>query len=154
MIDFIAKNFYYLFLGLIIFNMIQRKYRGVGGNKRMASLIAAIMVFILYIGAHGIKAKNLPEYWISVPIFIDITLFYALKNKLFIFKRNCIECGKKLSTKEMLYIDSNLCADCDHTEERLDKQIDDMKKGFESTEEDSGSEPDSGSESTPDTDTE
>jgi hypothetical protein len=152
MIDFIAKNFYYLFLGLIIFNVIQRKYRGVGGNKRMASLIAAIMVFILYIGAQGIKAKNLPEYWIYLPIFIDITLFYALKNKLFIFKRNCVNCGKKLSSREMLYIDSNLCADCDHTEERLDKQIDEMKKGTESAEKNSGQENES--ESSPDSETE
>ena len=156
MVDFIAKNFYYLFLGLIIFNVIQRKYRGVGDRKRMASLIVAIMVFILYIGAKGIQAKNLEEYWIFLPVFIDLTIFYTLKNKIFIFKINCVECGKKLSSREMLYVDSNLCADCDHTEERLDKVVNEMKKGSESVEEKSGNETESESASDPksDTDTE
>ncbi len=120
MIDFVAKYFYYIFLGLIILTVIQRKYKGLSENKRMATLIASILFFIMYIGALGIKSKNLDQVWILLPLAVDLSLIYVLRNRLFIFKMNCQKCGKKLSSTDILYIDSNLCSDCAETEKPSD----------------------------------
>ena len=113
MINFIADNFYYLFIALILFNFFQRKQMGKGQRKRMASLIISIMVFILYIGAILITVKNLSHLWILLPVAVDISLFLTLKNRIMIFRKNCEKCGGKLSYTEMLSIDSNLCSNCE-----------------------------------------
>ena len=111
-VDFISKYFYYLFLALILVTVMQRKYRGVGDQKRFAVLMVSILVFIMYIGALGVKSKNLDKSWLLLPFFVDLSLVYVLRNRLFIFKTSCLKCGKKLTGTDMLYIDSNLCADC------------------------------------------
>ena len=120
-VDFVSKYFYYIFLGLILLTVIQRKYRGVGDKKRFAVLLISIMFFLMYIGALGIKSKNLEQYWLLLPFLIDLSLIYVLRSRLFIFKTECLTCGKKLSTQDMLYIDSNLCSSCTETAEAAEE---------------------------------
>ncbi len=117
MIDFIIKYFYYVFLGLIILTVIQRKHRGTGDRKRLAALIAGILVFIMYIGALGIKTKNLDQIWILLPFSVDLSLVYVLRSRLFIFKTRCINCGNKLTGSDIFFTDSNRCSDCGSSEE-------------------------------------
>ncbi len=116
MIDFIAKYFYYVFLGLILLTVIQRKYKGAGEHKRFATLIISILVFIMYIGALGIKIKQLNQGWILLPFLIDLSLIYVLRSKILIFKKTCQSCGKKLSITDIIYIDSNICSECTDAE--------------------------------------
>ena len=111
-IDFVSKYFYYLFLALILLTVIQRKYRGEGDQKRFAVLMVSIFVFVMYIGALGIRSKNLDQSWLLLPFLVDLSLVYVLRKKLFIFKTTCRSCGKKLAGTDILYIDSNLCNDC------------------------------------------
>ena len=120
-IDFVSKYFYYIFLGLILLTVLQRRYRGTGDKKRFAVLIASILFFIMYIGAMGIKSKNLDQSWLLLPLAVCLSLVYVLRNRLFIFKTTCIKCGKKLSGTDILYIDSNLCSECAEAAKAADK---------------------------------
>ncbi len=122
MINLIADNFYYLFIAVIVLNLFQRKYRERGQDKRIASLFISIMVFIVYFGAITIRAKNLPEIWILLPLAVDISLFYALKKRILVFRKSCTRCGKNLSAAELFCLDSNLCRECSGENEPGDKK--------------------------------
>ncbi len=111
-VNFVSRYFYYIFLGLIILTVIQRKQGQAGAGKRLAVLITAILFFIMYIGALGIKMKNFNPVWLLLPLFVDISLIYVLRDKLLIFKSKCRKCGKKLEISDILYIDSNKCSTC------------------------------------------
>ena len=45
-IDFVSKYFYYIFLGLILLTVIQRKYRGSGDKKKNCSFNSSNSVFL------------------------------------------------------------------------------------------------------------
>ncbi len=112
-VDFVSKYFYYVFLGLILLNCNTEKIQEVSEIKKdLQFFLASIMFFIMYIGALGIKSKNMEQQWLLLPFLIDISLLYVLRSRLFIFKTECQKCGKKLSTQDILYIDSNYCSDC------------------------------------------
>ncbi len=113
MVDFIADNFYYLFLGWIVLNLIQRRYREKGRKKRTATLIQAVMIFILYIGAMIIRAESLPVKWIMVPLGVIAAMLYFFRDRILPYKTRCINCRKRLSMNEILFFDANLCSGCD-----------------------------------------
>ncbi len=116
MIDFIADKFYYLFLGWIVLNLMQRRYRDRGSRKRTATLIQAVMIFILYIGAMIIREEALPVKWIALPLGIIGGILYFFRNKVLPYKLKCVNCGKKLGFNEIFMIDANLCPDCNEEE--------------------------------------
>ncbi len=112
MIDFIADKFYYLFLGWIVMNLMQRRYKNLGSKKRNATLIQAVMIFILYIGAMIIREESLPVKWIALPLAIIAAILYFFRDKVLPYKLRCINCGKRLNTNEIFMLDANLCSDC------------------------------------------
>ncbi len=117
MIDFIVDYFYYLFLGILVLNIIQRKQRERGMKKRSATLYQAILVFILYVGASVIKAEGLEPKWIIVPLAVIAVALYFFRERIIPYKTKCINCGARLDMNQMFLYDANLCSKCDPYEQ-------------------------------------
>ena len=117
MIDFIADNFYYVFLGWLVLNLIQRRYRGRGTKKRSATLYQAILIFIVYIGATIIREESLEVKWIIVPLIIVAGAIYFFRDRILPYKRNCVNCDAKLNMNQIFIYDANLCENCDPLEQ-------------------------------------
>ena len=117
MIDFIADYFYYVFLGLLVLNIIQRKYRERGVKKRGATLYQAILVFILYIGATVIREEGFEKKWIIIPLALIAVALYFFRDRIVPYKTRCINCGAKLNTNQIFIYDANLCSSCDPYEQ-------------------------------------
>ncbi|OQY34065.1 MAG: hypothetical protein B6241_06170 [Spirochaetaceae bacterium 4572_59] len=136
MIDFIADNFYYVFLGWIILSLVQRRYRGRGDKKRTATLIQSILIFILYMGAVFIREEGLEKKWIVIPFVIIAVVLYFFRSKVIPYELKCRNCGAKLNMNQIFLYDANLCADCDPHEQVSEDESDDA----EETEEDHSTE--------------
>ena len=117
MIDFIADNFYYLFLGWLVVNLMQRKYRERGHKKRNATLLQAILIFIIYIGAMVIREEGFEPKWIMIPFALVAIGFYFFRDRILPYKRNCVNCGAKLNFNQIVMFDANLCSNCDPLEQ-------------------------------------
>jgi len=117
MIDFIADNFYYVFLGWLVLNLVQRKHRERGSRKRTATLLQAILFFILYIGATVIREEGFEPKWIIVPLAVIAVALYFFRDKILPYKRNCVNCGAKLNMNQIFMYDANLCSNCDPLEQ-------------------------------------
>ena len=116
MIDFIADNFYYVFLGWLVLNLIQRRYRARGAKKRTATLYQAILIFIIYIGATIIREESFEVKWIIVPLAVVAAAIYFFRDRILPYKRNCVNCDAKLNMNQIFIYDANLCTDCDPLE--------------------------------------
>ncbi|MDC7233497.1 MAG: hypothetical protein PQJ58_09715 [Spirochaetales bacterium] len=137
MIDFIADNFYYVFLGWLILNLVQRRYRERGTKKRSATLYQAILIFIVYIGATVIREEGFEVKWIIVPLAVVAAAIYFFRDRILPYKRNCVNCGAKLNMNQIFLFDANLCADCDPLEQPAqdDAEAEDAAAGEAESEE-------------------
>lgn len=117
MIDFIADNFYYVFLGWLVLNLVQRRYRGRGAGKRSATLYQAILIFIVYIGATVIREEGFEVKWIIIPLAVVAAAIYFFRDRILPYKRNCVNCGAKLNMNQIFLYDANLCEKCDPLEQ-------------------------------------
>ncbi|QEN08232.1 hypothetical protein EXM22_09615 [Oceanispirochaeta crateris] len=122
MIDFIADNFYYVFLGWLVLNLVQRRYRERGSKKRTATLFQAILIFILYIGATVIREEGFEPKWIMVPLGIIAAMIYIFRSKIFPYRRDCAHCGAKLNLNQIFLYDANLCSNCDPLEQPSEEE--------------------------------
>ena len=112
MIEFIADKFYYLFLGLIILSLVQRR-KGRGNIKRTATVFQAILVFILYIGAMVIQEEGFEKKWIVIPLAVVALALYFFRPRILPYKLHCRNCGARLNATQIFMHDSNLCSNCD-----------------------------------------
>lgn len=122
MIDFIADNFYYLFLGWLVLNLVQRRYRARGSKKRTATLYQAILIFIVYIGATIIREEGFEVKWIIVPLIVVAAAIYFFRDRILPYKRNCVNCDAKLNLNQIFLYDANLCVDCDPLEQDVEPE--------------------------------
>lgn len=126
MIDFIADNFYYVFLGWIILSLVQRRYRGRGDRKRTATLIQSILIFILYIGAVLIREEGFEKKWIMIPFAIIAVVLYFFRSKVIPYELKCRNCGARLNMNQIFIYDANLCSDCDPDEKTSEEESSDV----------------------------
>jgi len=103
----------YITAGILIFNLTQRKHIEHGEKKRRGTLYLAGAVLFLYAAAALISRFRLGDAYL-IPVFAGVALLILFKRKYFFpFSKNCVNCGKKLSLKKILYYDAPLCEECD-----------------------------------------
>ena len=83
------------FLGWLVLNLVQRKHRERGSRKRTATLLQAILFFILYIGATVIREEGFEPKWIIIPLGVIAAAIYFFRDKILPYKKDCINCGTK-----------------------------------------------------------
>lgn len=120
--EFIAGNFYYLFLAILVVNLFQRKHQKKSPKKRFATLFLAIGVFIFYTAAQLFRNFEISDAFLFPVAAVIIYVFYRYRERLFPFTTKCKKCGKTLDYNQILFNDSNLCGDCEEPEEEEDSK--------------------------------
>ncbi len=108
----IFSRFYeFLLLFVIFLNIYQRKLPHTD-KKRKAPLWWAIDFLVVYFLMFFRLSKGLPE-WIDYILFaIGLAVGIILRKYFWPYKLHCSSCGKKLSYKEIMGVDENLCVEC------------------------------------------
>lgn len=120
--NFIVSYFYWVFLGILVLNVMQRKYREKARRKRNATLYIAILVFVFYIYAYGVIRLNLSEWFLLIYVAVVAALLGFYRRTFLPFTIRCRKCERSLTFDRVFYSDSNLCAECagDEDAERPD----------------------------------
>lgn len=111
---------YWVFLAMLVLNLVQRRHQAVAQRKRFAVLYLAIMVFVLYIYSYGLIRLDISD-WFLLAYGGPAALFLVVFRTTFLpFALRCRGCGARLTFNRVMFSDSNLCATCDasHSHER------------------------------------
>ncbi|MEW5817971.1 MAG: hypothetical protein AB1798_21585 [Spirochaetota bacterium] len=109
---FLQKLLLFLLGAVLILNLTQRKSSPHGEKKRFATLYMAGVLLVFLAGTVVISRFRLPDILLLAPAAITGFLFYFFRKKILIFNLRCLNCGRRLSIKEFLYHDFNLCSAC------------------------------------------
>lgn len=115
----IAKVAYFLFMGILLLNIAQKRSGKAGLGKRTATLYLGIATLIIYLGAGAILYAprlfrvQLPDFLILPFMGIVFGVLYLYRAKTFPFRRRCCTCGAPLSLNQIVMLDSNLCSQCE-----------------------------------------
>ena len=117
MIVIIEKILTTLLLGVLIFNMTQRKHLEGGERKRIASLLLALVILLPLAGIFAYKQNSFNIRLLGEGVFyplvaITFLAFLIFSRRILIFRRRCQGCGTTLKWKTTLYLDDNLCPAC------------------------------------------
>jgi len=115
----IAKITYFLFMGILLLNIAQKRSGKEGMGKRTATLYLGIAILSIYLGAGAILyaprlfRTQLPDLLILPFMGIVLGVLYLYREKTFPFRRRCCKCGAPLSLNQIVMRDSNLCSRCE-----------------------------------------
>jgi len=110
---FLADNLFYLLLGILLLNMLQRRERAASANKRLATFYLAVIVLAWMIGTILIVHFGLPDALQLLLIGALGFAAYHFRVQIWPFRRSCLKCGGPLSGKRILYHEANLCENCE-----------------------------------------
>jgi hypothetical protein len=103
-------------MGVLVFNLTQRRHLEHGERKRIATLVIAGAILLLLITTIFIREFSLSPYiFLGAVAVVGSGLYY--KRDLFPYTRYCVSCKNRLPLKRILYYDSNLCERCDWHDE-------------------------------------
>ena len=110
--SFISEYFYYVFLAVLVLNLLQRKYRKDAAKKRSATLYLAVANSVVFVFAEAVVRFNLSEL-LLIPFGVVVAgLCFYSRRVVFPFSLRCSECRQTLDFNRMVYSDSNLCLSC------------------------------------------
>jgi hypothetical protein len=109
---FFSKNIFYLLLAVLALNMFQRRYQQYAQKKRMATLYLGILILVFMVGTILVVSFKLPEALI-LPLAAGVILLgYVKREHVLPFRLNCRQCGRRMSSKRVLFFDDNTCDAC------------------------------------------
>jgi hypothetical protein len=114
-----SKAAYFVFFGILLMNLYQKRYGKKGEGKRFATLYLGAAAFFVFIAAGAIThsprifSRELPDGLIFAVLGIITYGVYRKREKTLPFRFRCEKCGAKLSAERAFFLDSNLCGDCE-----------------------------------------
>ncbi len=117
--EWIGKISYFLFMGILLLNIAQKRSGNRGIRKRTATLYLGIATLILYLGAGVILNAprlfriTLTDLWILPFLGALFGVVYLYREKTFPFHRRCVKCRAPLTLHQIVMEDSNLCSRCE-----------------------------------------
>lgn len=103
--SWLGRGLYWVFLGIMVLNLTQRKYQERVHRKRFATLFIGLMVFALYIGAKSIEVYSGRD-WMLLPVIAAMfAIGYRFQDRVWPFRFRCPDTGRRLEMNEILYDD-------------------------------------------------
>jgi len=109
--NWIAENFFWVFIAILFLNMLQRRHNETASKKRFATLYLGIAAFGVFVAGTSIVEFSLSDIYLIPAVGIIGTVLYIYRDHTFPFRLYCRETGKRLTWEEILYDDSNLSAE-------------------------------------------
>ena len=105
LITWVAENFYWVFLGLLFVNILQRRNQKRAGRKRFATLYLAIAAFLVMAGAQAIILLNGQDWMFAPLVGVIVLVVYRYREHTLPFRLYSAKDGRRLTWQEILYYD-------------------------------------------------
>jgi len=112
-VRFVADKFYWVFLGVLVINLIQRKYQETATKKRFATLYIAIALLLFFGTAQLILTYKLQPALLGLAALAILIVGYIYRDHVWPFRLRCQKSGKWLDAKTFLFRDSNILPEYD-----------------------------------------
>lgn len=100
-------------LAIWAYHLVQRKYAEVGERKRLASMLAAVLILGFWAVSYFFLRFKVDDLYL-IPVFLLASALAVWQRKLFFpYRLSCAACRAPLSLKRILFFDSNACDACD-----------------------------------------
>ncbi len=109
----ISENFFWVFLMILVLNLLQRRNQKRAGRKRFATLYIAIAAFLLMVAAQTIVALGGNDLMMLASTAVVLGVMYHFREHTFPFRRYSRKDGRKLTWEEILYVDEDTDEDTD-----------------------------------------
>ncbi|MGM0673961.1 MAG: hypothetical protein ACQETQ_04630 [Spirochaetota bacterium] len=107
-VSFVAEEFFWVFLGILLINLLQRRHHDTAEKKRFATLYLGIAMFFVYTSAQFIVMYEQPPYYFIAALAVIIGVLYRYREHTFPFRLRCRRTGKILNFDTILFRDSNI----------------------------------------------
>ena len=109
---FLVRYLYYPVVAVLLFNLLQRRHKERGRGKRIASLLAGVLLLVFWAVAFLFERFGVPDAYLAIPASGAGVLLYLLRSRFFPFRLRCTVCGKPLPLRTVLFDDANRCDPC------------------------------------------
>ena len=116
-IAFLADQFYWVFLAILLVNVFQRRHHSKAVKKRFATLYLGAAAFVIFLMANAVVEFGLPDWSLIFGIAAVILVLYIYRSHTFPFTLRCRRSGKMLDFQTILYRDSNTLPEFDEEEQ-------------------------------------
>jgi len=107
-VTFVAENFFWVFIGILLVNVLQRRYHETAEKKRFATLYLGIAAFFVYTSAQLLIYYELSPYYFVPIMLLIVGVVYYYREHTFPFRLRCARSGKILNMQTILFRDSNI----------------------------------------------
>ena len=142
-VNFVAEEFFWVFIGILFINLLQRRHQAQAEKKRFATLYLGIAMFFVYTSAQFIVMYEFPPSYFLAALAVIIGVLYRYRDHTFPFRLRCRRTGKILNFDTILFRDSNILPEA----ETEDEEDDETEEKAAKAEEPSNQEDDDASES-------
>ncbi len=122
--QFVADNFYWLFLGILVLNLTQRKHQKTAQKKRLATLYLAVAALVLYSAGQLVLNYEVGDIYLLLVLVIVVGVIMRFRDRVFPFTLRCVQSGKRLDMHSILYRDSNTLPEFDEPEPESEPEQD------------------------------
>jgi amino acid transporter len=105
LITWVAENFYWVFLGFLLVNILQRRNQKRAGRKRFATLYLAIAAFLIMASAQVIILMNGQDWMLVLAVGLIALVVYRYREHTLPFRLHSLKDGRRLTWQEILYYD-------------------------------------------------
>lgn len=120
-IAFLADQFYWVFLAILLLNVLQRRHHSKAVKKRFATLYLGAAAFVIFLMANAVVEYGFPNWSLLVGIVAVIGVLYYFRSHTFPFTLRCQRSGKMLDFQTILYRDSNVLPEFDEEERDVEE---------------------------------
>jgi 8-oxo-dGTP diphosphatase len=107
-VTFVADNFFWVFIAILLVNLLQRRYQETAQKKRFATLYLGIAAFFVYSSAQLLVEFELSPYYFVPTVLLILGVVYYYREHTFPFRLRCPRSGKILNLETILFRDSNI----------------------------------------------
>jgi hypothetical protein len=121
-VAFLADQFYWVFLAILLLNVLQRRHHSKAVKKRFATLYLGAAAFVIFLMANAVVEYGFPNWSLLLGIAVVIGVIYYFRSHTFPFTLRCRRSGKMLDFQTILYRDSNILPEFDEAEQQDEEQ--------------------------------
>ena len=123
-VAFVADNFFWIFMAILLVNVLQRRHQKTAEKKRFATLYLGIAAFFVYTGAQALIMYELSPYYFVPILALIVGVVYYYREHTFPFRLRCARSGKLLNFETILFRDSNILPEAENGDPPSDPQDD------------------------------
>ncbi len=103
----VAERIYWIFLGLMFLNVLQRKYQKQASRKRMATLRLGIALFFLFVVAQSINHFGGTDVLFYLALVAFVAVVYAYRESMVPFRLKSAVDRRWLNFHEIFFDDEH-----------------------------------------------